>query len=261
MKKQSPIRSVERGRPRPRKLAFCPILFLAILLLAALSASATDIAILNNGFSIRHEHREVIGAVTRLYVSKTDTTGYVDVPTADIIRIEPDLSTAASTAPPTANALPDLVNTASARYRLDPDLVNSIIHAESDFNPKAVSPKGAQGLMQLMPQTAAHLGVENAMDPGANVEGGTRYLRALLEYYNFNLIKALAAYNAGPQRVDQYRGVPPYSETQAYVAKIVRDFNRKKVAEEKAAAAVKHPHLTKPVKQSAHPGEEYASAR
>lgn len=232
------------------------------MLLAALSASATDIAILNNGFSIRHERREVIGAVTRLYLSKTDATGYVDVPTGDIVRIDPDLSAAASIAPQTTTAVPDLVNTASARYRLDPDLVNSVIRAESDFNPKAVSPKGAQGLMQLMPETAAHLGVENAMDPGANVEGGTRYLRALLEYYNFNLIKALAAYNAGPQRVDQYRGVPPYSETQAYVARIVRDFNRKKLAEEKAAAAAKHAHRNKQMKTpTARPGDEYASAR
>jgi hypothetical protein len=260
MKKQFPTRLTERGH-RPAKLAFCSILFLAGLLLAGLSASATDIAILSNGFSIRHERRQVIGSVTRLYLSKIDTTGYVDVPTADIVRIEPDLSAATSTAPPTTSSLPDLVDHASARYRLDPDLVNSVIRAESDFNPQAVSAKGAQGLMQLMPQTAAHLGVANAMDPGANVEGGTRYLRALLEYYNFNLIKALAAYNAGPQRVDEYRGVPPYYETQAYVARIVRDFNRKKLTEEKAAAA-KHTHPNKRMKQlTAHPSEEYASAR
>lgn len=247
------------GRPRPGKLAFCSLL-LASLLLAGLSASATDIATLNNGFSIRHERREVIGSVTRLYLSKTDSTGYVDVPTADIVRIEPDLSAVTSVGPQATNALPDVVNGASARYRLDPDLVNSVIRAESDFNPRAVSRKGAEGLMQLMPQTAAHLGVANAMDPQANVEGGTRYLRALLEYYNFDLIKALAAYNAGPQRVDQCRGVPPYSETQAYVARIVRDFNRKKLQEEKTAAKPAHP-----VKRAKHTaagsGEQYASAR
>ena len=90
--------------------------------------------------------------------------------------------------------------------------------------------------MQLMPQTASQLGVANAFDPGANVEGGTKYLRELLERYNFDLIKALAAYNAGPQRVEQFHGVPPYYETQAYVARIIRDFNRKKLAERKAAA-------------------------
>jgi soluble lytic murein transglycosylase-like protein len=152
-----------------------------------------------------------------------------------------------------------VINAVSSRHHLDPDLINSVIHAESDFNPRAVSPKGAQGLMQLMPQTASRLGVVDSFDPGANVEGGTRYLRELLERYNFDLIKALAAYNAGPQRVEQYHGVPPYYETQAYVARIVRDFNRKKLAERKTAAlntasyhksAARHPPT---VKQAALP--------
>ena len=91
--------------------------------------------------------------------------------------------------------------------------------------------KGAQGLMQLMPGTASQLGVPNAFDPEANVEGGTKYLRELLERYNFDLVKALAAYNAGPQRVEQFGGVPPYYETRAYVARVVRDFNKKKAAQ------------------------------
>jgi hypothetical protein len=111
--------------------------------------------------------------------------------------------------------------------------VNSVIKAESGFNVRAVSPKGAQGLMQLMPGTASQLGVPNAFDPQANVEGGTRYLRELLERYNFDLVKALAAYNAGPQRVEQFGGVPPFHETQAYVARIVKDFNKKKIAQAK----------------------------
>jgi len=111
-----------------------------------------------------------------------------------------------------------------------------VIKAESGFNAHAVSPKGAQGLMQLMPGTASQLGVPNAFDPQANVEGGTKYLRELLERYNFDLVKALAAYNAGPQRVEQFGGVPPYYETRAYVARIVKDFNRKKAAQEKAAS-------------------------
>ena len=130
-----------------------------------------------------------------------------------------------------------MVNSASGRYRLDPDLVNSVIKAESGFNARAVSPKGAQGLMQLMPGTASQLGVPNAFDPQANVEGGTKYLRELLERYNFDLVKALAAYNAGPQRVEQFGGVPPYYETRAYVARIVRDFNKKKAAQQKEPQA------------------------
>jgi hypothetical protein len=91
--------------------------------------------------------------------------------------------------------------------------------------------------MQLMPQTASQLGVMNPLDPTANVEGGTLYLRQLLDRYNNDLVKALAAYNAGPGRVDQYGGVPPYAETRAYVTEIVRDFNRQKLAERRVPAA------------------------
>jgi len=195
---------------------------------------AAELAVLHNGFSIRHEWREVVGTVTRLYLG-ADKNGYVDVPTVDIDHFEPEL--APQPAARTPAGTPDLIARASGRYHLDPDLVSSVIRAESGFNAKAVSPKGAQGLMQLMPATASRLGVSNAFDPGANVEGGTRYLRELLERYNFDLIKALAAYNAGPKRVAQYHGVPPYYETRAYVARIVRDFNRKKLAEEKAQGA------------------------
>ena len=91
--------------------------------------------------------------------------------------------------------------------------------------------------MQLMPRTASQLGVTNSFDPNANVEGGTKYLRELLEKYNYDVVKTLAAYNAGPKRVDQYRGVPPYYETQTYIARIIRDFNRQKIAENPALAA------------------------
>lgn len=218
------------------------------LALAALPSFATELAVLRNGFSIRHERREVIGAVTRLYVDLKGSS-YVDVPTVEIEHFEPappvfpassatfSRSEAAASAAGSNSAadsetpvdLNQVVTIASGRYRLDPDLVNSVIRAESGFNVRAVSPKGAQGLMQLMPQTASQLGVPDALDPRANVEGGTRYLRELLERYNFDLIKALAAYNAGPARVEKYGGVPPYYETRAYIARIVRDYNRKKI--------------------------------
>ncbi|MGC2247956.1 MAG: lytic transglycosylase domain-containing protein, partial [Terriglobales bacterium] len=149
--------------------------------------------------------------------------------------------------------LTEVVNSASAAYHLDPDLVNSVIHAESGFNSHAISPKGARGLMQLMPSTANNLGVKDVFDPEANVGGGSRYLRELLERYNFDLVKALAAYNAGPQRVEQYNGVPPFRETRAYVARIVHDYNRKKIAQEKqqkAEARTKKLQAAQSTKQS-----------
>jgi hypothetical protein len=189
------------------------VIFAAGFLMAPLFAAGADLALLRNGFSIRHEHREVIGSVTRLYLG-ADSNGYVDVPTVEIDRFEKDLSAPAVGKMGTSSQpMNDVIKAVSSRHHLDPDLINSVIHAESGFNPRAVSPKGAQGLMQLMPQTASRLGVVNSFDPGDNLEGGARYLRELLERYNFDLIKALAAYNAGPQRVEQYHGVPPYYET------------------------------------------------
>ena len=208
----------------------------AWLALASLSASAAELAVLRNGFAIRHQSREARDNRTRLYLAET-RDNYVDVPTAEIVGFEKDASPlpqALGSAP--ASNLDAVVSAASSRNNIDPDLIISVIRAESGFNPNAVSPKGAQGLMQLMPQTAAQLGVRNAMDPTANVEGGTRYLRELLTHFDNDLIKALAAYNAGPNRVEQYRGVPPYPETVAFVARVIRDFNRMKSAQQRSQA-------------------------
>jgi soluble lytic murein transglycosylase-like protein len=226
---------------------------LALMLALALPSLAADSAVLRNGFSIRHQRRQIIGTVTRLYIDG-DQSSFVDIPTAEIDHFEalPDDPTPHPDPQPAASIttrpfdLTEAVKAASGTYKLDPDLVTSVIRAESGFNVRAVSPKGAQGLMQLMPQTASQLGVHNAFDPQANVEAGTRYLRELLERYDFDLVKALAAYNAGPRRIDQYGGVPPYFETKAYVARIVRDFNQKKIA----AGTV--PNKT-PSKSPAHP--------
>jgi soluble lytic murein transglycosylase-like protein len=223
---------------------------ITLIALTALPCPAADSAVLRNGFSIRHERRQVIGTITRLYVDG-DKSSFVDVPTSEIDHFESlppepklgELAPHAALQVPAENArqpldLDEVIKAASGTYRLDPDLVNSVIRAESGFNVRAVSPKGAQGLMQLMPQTASELGVRNAFDPRANVEGGARYLRELLERYDFDLVKALAAYNAGPQRVEQYGGMPPYYETKVYVARIVRDFNKKKLATKTASQPV-----------------------
>ena len=234
----------------------------ALLAIAAVPCFASQVAVLKNGFSIRHERHEIVGDVTRLYVNP-EGSSFVDVPTEDIDHYEaaPDLPSS-SALPQSASTVPaaaprsvagslsskaparpinitEVVKEASGKYRLDPDLVNSVIKAESGFNVRAVSPKGAQGLMQLMPGTASQLGVPNTFDAQQNVEGGTKYLRELMERYNFDIPKALAAYNAGPQRVEQFRGIPPYYETRAYVARIVKDFNKKKLAQQKAAAVTK----------------------
>lgn len=109
----------------------------------------------------------------------------------------------------------------AARHGVAADLVEGVIRAESAFNPRAVSNKGAQGLMQLMPRTASALGVRDVFDPRENIEGGVRHLRYLLDRYPGNVSLALAAYNAGEKAVDQYGGIPPYAETQQYVQRIL----------------------------------------
>lgn len=120
-----------------------------------------------------------------------------------------------------ATQLESLVNEASARNGVEAGLVNAVVMAESAGNPSAVSHAGAQGLMQLMPGTAASCGISNAFDPNQNVDCGTRYLHQLLQRYDNNVELAVAAYNAGPGAVDQYHGVPPYAETREYVTRVL----------------------------------------
>jgi hypothetical protein len=217
-------------RARRARACFCLLAFACTTHLYA-----AEVANLRNGFSLRHEYHEVIGDTTRLYMTNDPAGGYVDVPTAEIegfepVSPDPDEATASVAK---STDLATIVAAASSQHKIDADFIASVIAAESANNPHAVSAKGAQGLMQLMPGTASKLGVKNSFDPAANVDGGVRYLRQLLLQYNGDIPKALAAYNAGPQRVQQYKGVPPYRETHAYVARIINDFNRKKLAERK----------------------------
>jgi soluble lytic murein transglycosylase-like protein len=118
----------------------------------------------------------------------------------------------------------------AARYDVPADLVGAVIEAESSRNPRAVSRRGARGLMQLMPKTAKRLGVDDPFDPRANIEAGVKHLRAMIDIFGNDLPRVLAAYNAGEVAVIKHRGVPPYRETRAYVKRIVKKLDRSTVA-------------------------------
>jgi soluble lytic murein transglycosylase-like protein len=201
---------------------------LGLLFLLAGAATAGEYAVLANGARLHVDRHDADGAKVRLYYS----TGFVELASNSVVGYEADESVApAAVVAMTAVAAPasamategptplELADAAADRYGLPRALVRSVMAAESGFEPLAISPKGAIGLMQLMPGTAQVLGAD-PHDPAQNVDAGTRYLRDLLEKYNYGLRHALAAYNAGPGAVDKYNGVPPYRETIDYISRI-----------------------------------------
>jgi soluble lytic murein transglycosylase-like protein len=131
-------------------------------------------------------------------------------------------------AAPAGSDITALATAAARRHGLEPALVLAVVQVESAFRPHAISPKGAQGLMQLMPPTARELGVKDAFDPEQNLDGGARYLRQLLVRYKGDVKRALAAYNAGPGAVDRHQGVPPYRETRQYVRRVLDKYKKEK---------------------------------
>ena len=155
--------------------------------------------------------------------------GGVEIPAGEVVAIEPEeIFTPIAAKPVVKPPYRELVEAAAAHYKVDADLIASVIAVESNFDPKAVSRKKARGLMQLMPETAARLGVRNIEDPQENIDAGTRYLRELLQKYNNNLVLALAAYNAGPERIERYGRVPPFAETISYVRRVKRGYENNK---------------------------------
>jgi soluble lytic murein transglycosylase-like protein len=194
---------------------------------------AGEYAVLASGSMLRVDRHETSGDKVRLY----NADGYIEIDRAAVLGFEaeeyvPPAPAPATPAPatPAPVALPalspaQLADAAADKYGLPRRLVRSVISNESDFQPRAVSPKGAIGLMQLMPATAEALGAD-PRDPTQNVDAGTRYLRDLLEKYDGGLWHALAAYNAGPGAVDKYQGVPPYRETINYIGRIDRDLKK-----------------------------------
>ena len=226
-------------------------LFIAVVALGSLAtaARAAESVTLGNGFEIRcHHHAEVEGRI-RLYLNASENN-YIEFAPREIAGVEqvPDPPATPATAEEAGSSagsaeagadaklspadLHEMLAKAGTEHNLDVDLLASLVKAESGGNSHAVSRAGARGLMQLMPGTAAELGVEDSFKPEQNVRGGTAYLDGLLTRYHDKLALALAAYNAGPAAVDKYHGIPPYHETQAYVARVIHEFNRRVLARE-----------------------------
>ena len=200
---------------------------LTALLLAG-SAIAGEFAVLTTGFRIAAERHEVEGDQVTLF---TKGGGTMRIPLEAIAGFEPDdripEAPDAAAEPEKEKTLDEIVARFSSESGLPEALVHSVIAAESAYDAGAVSSKGAVGLMQLMPGTAHDLQVSDRRDPGENVRGGTMYLRQLLDRYRESpesLLLALAAYNAGPGRVDHYNGLPPFNETRLFVRRVLDRF-------------------------------------
>lgn len=193
--------------------------------MAVAPAARADWAVLRNGQRLHVTGYERSGSRVILQLPGGETS----LPASAVVRFEPEDVFPAAVPVRTQAAGPygRLVAKAARKNGLNRQLLSSVIRAESNFHPRAVSPKGAQGLMQLMPATARRLAVRHPFDPAENVQGGARYLKELLgKFGNLNL--ALAAYNAGPENVKLYHGVPPFRETRAYIARVHRGMKAKK---------------------------------
>jgi Transglycosylase SLT domain len=193
-----------------------------VALLGCVGSARADYVVLRSGARLNVTGYEILGDRYRLHLKG----GVAEVPVEDIVGIEPE-EVFEPIQEPLSDTTPfqKIIRAAAEKYGVDADLIHCVVAVESNFDPKAVSKKNARGLMQLLPQTAAHFGVKDVFDPEENVNAGTRYLHELLGKYKNNVTLALAAYNAGPERVDQYgHRVPPYLETMKYVQRIAKSY-------------------------------------
>jgi soluble lytic murein transglycosylase-like protein len=201
-----------------RHLTLLIAIFAAIIFATAGAPTAqADYAVLRSGVRLHITGYERAGDIVRLSMDG----GSVEVQASDLLSVEPEDHFAAQPAmAPADGPFGNLIRAAALKHGVDEKLITHLIEAESNFNPRAVSRKQAQGLMQLIPETAARYSVANIFDPAQNIDAGTHYLKDLLAKYRGNLSLALAAYNAGPDMVARYGGIPPFPETQKYVRQI-----------------------------------------
>ena len=227
------------------------VLVVAAIMALPLAGRGAERVTLRNGFALTCDHHTQTQDHTRLYLGAGEAS-FIEFASQEIATMEfvPDPPAPLKDATTQSAArgegatlskadLHEILAQAGSEHNLDVDLLASVVRAESGGNPKALSRAGARGLMQLMPATANELGVENSYKPDENVRGGSAYLDKLLGRYHDNVALALAAYNAGPDAVDKYHGVPPYRETRAYVARVIHEFNRRVRAREAATRAAK----------------------
>jgi len=209
-------------------------LFVGVALTVCAADARADYLVLRSGARLNVSAYQLLGDHYHIQING----GSAEIAAADVVAVEPEeIFVPATTMPLTQAPFGELIRSSSQKYGVDADLLFSVIAAESNFNSKAISRRGARGLMQLLPATAARLGVKDIFDPAQNIDAGTQYLHELMTRYQGDLVLTLAAYNAGPGAVQHYGRVPPYNETISYVRAIRKTYAQRKLKSHAKTAA------------------------